>query len=81
MGMSNADGNRIASRAPRRPLDLVQRPICRMPTSMPERLNAPTDVLATRLVGVMGPPLLLAGAESWMVVSTEEMASRHVPAV
>jgi pimeloyl-ACP methyl ester carboxylesterase len=46
-----------------------------MPASTPDRLNASPDVLAKRLVGVTCPTLLLAGAESWMVESTERMVT------
>jgi len=50
-------------------------PIFRIPANTPGRLNAPPDVLARRLAGVKCPMLLLAGAESWMVEPTEQMAT------
>jgi pimeloyl-ACP methyl ester carboxylesterase len=41
------------------------------------RLNAPQDVLRSRLAGVACPMLLLAGAESWMVEPTRRMAAAN----
>ena len=49
-------------------------PVLRTPASTPGRLNASPDVLALRLAGVTCPTLLLAGAESWMVEPTQQVA-------
>jgi pimeloyl-ACP methyl ester carboxylesterase len=52
-------------------------PIFRIPASLPGRLNASPDVLASRLAGVRCPTLLLAGEESWMVEPTQRLVASN----
>ena len=52
-------------------------PVFRTPASLPGRLNAPPDVLASRLAGVRCPILLLAGEASWMVEPTQGLVASN----
>jgi len=52
-------------------------PIFRTAASLPGRLNADPDVLASRMAGVRCATLLLAGEESWMVEPTQRMLTRN----